>query len=91
MDYLKDFDYAIYMYDGMLTETGGWFGREHCNDYICKCLDTADIHLKNGGTRAELIETVDKYIRVYEKETDWELNDLELDFLRKLKGLVAKI
>lgn len=91
MNYLQDFDYQIYMYDGMLTEMGRWFGEENCNDYICKCLDTADLFIKNGGSKSELTEIVDKYIKIYENESDWELNDLELDFLRKLHGLIDKI
>lgn len=91
MEYLKQFDYQIYMYDGMLTEMGRSFGEENCNDYICRCLDTANLFLKAGGSKSELTETVDKYIKIYENETDWLLNDLELVFLHKLKGLVEKI
>lgn len=91
MEYLQQFDYQIFMYDGMLTEMGRSFGEENCKDYICRCLDTADLFLKNGGSKTELTEVVDKYIKIYENETDWVLNDLEMDFLRKLRGLIEKI
>jgi hypothetical protein len=91
MDFLNDFELKIYMYDGMITEMGRDFAQENCKDYICKCLDSADLVLKNNGSRDDLIRIIDKYISVYSNESDWELNDLEMDFLTKLRGLVAKI
>ncbi|MCD7891159.1 MAG: hypothetical protein LUG26_05150 [Ruminococcus sp.] len=91
MDYLQDFDLQIYMYDGMLTEMGRGFAEENCNDYICRCLDTADLYLKNGGKKINLVRTINKYIDAYEDEKDWQYIDLELDFLHKLRGLVHKI
>jgi len=91
MNYLEEFELKIYMYDGMITEMGRDFAEENSNDYICRCLDTADMHLKNGGSKEELLDVVQKYINVYSNETDWELNDIEMDFLNKLRGLIDKI
>lgn len=91
MDYLKQFEYQIYMYDGILTEMGRDFGEENGKDYICRCLDTADLYLAQNGGKDELNKIIDKYIGIYQDESEWELCDLMMSFLKNLKGLIDKI
>lgn len=86
MNYLEDFERLILLYDGMLIETGGSFGRGKLGDeYEGKCLETAKKFIVAAGTKRELLFVIDKYILQYKDEKEWKYLDLEMSFLNSLK------
>lgn len=93
MEYLDLLESKIALYDGMLIETGGSFGRGKLggDDYINKCLEIARKHLARGGSRQGILDMIDRYIAQYEPETDWKYYPLEMAFLKSLKEEISEI
>jgi ribosomal-protein-alanine N-acetyltransferase len=87
MNYLKDFERHIALYDGMLIETGGLFakGKLDGDKYEGKCLEIAKKYILAGGRRKELLFVIDKYILQYKDDKEWTYLDLEMSFLNRLK------
>lgn len=93
MNYLEDFERHISLYDGMLIETGGSFGKGKLSGdkYEGKCLEIARKYILAGGTRRELLFVIDKYILQYKDDKEWIYLDLEMTFLNRLKEKTEKL
>jgi hypothetical protein len=93
MEYLKKFERYISLYDGMLIETGGSFGKGKLggDKYEEKCLEIARKYILVGGLKKELLFVIDKYILQYQDDKEWIFHDLEMTFLNGLKEKINKI
>lgn len=90
MDYLDLFERNIELYDGMLVETGGSFGRGKLggDQYENKCLDIALKYMENGGSKESILDIIDRCIEQYEAETEWLYWHLEMAFLNSLRDKI---
>lgn len=86
-NYLAKFERQLSLYDGMLIETGGSFGKGSlvCDEYESKCLETARSFIMEGGKKEELLIIIGKYILQYKDDKEWRYLDLEMSFLNSLK------
>lgn len=87
MNYLTNFERLLSLYDGMLIETGGSFGKGRLlgNEYENKCIETARKFIMEGGKKEELLIIIDKFILLYKDNIEWRYLDLEMSFLNSLK------
>jgi hypothetical protein len=91
---LQEFERKIELYEGMLIETGGHFGRGKLggDKYVDKCLISAINYLTESGRKEELFIIIDKFINEYESQKAWKYYDMEMSFLYGLKkGLLEKM
>ena len=72
MKYLKNFERYISLYDGMLKETGGSFGKGKLggDKYEEKCLEIAKKYISVGGTKKEFLFVIDKYILQFKDDKE---------------------
>lgn len=93
MNYIKIFERNISLYDGMLKETGGSFGKGKMggDKFEEKCHEIAKKHILDGGTKKELLYVLDKYTLQFKDEREWIFLDLEMSFLNGLKDKIEKL
>lgn len=93
MNYLEDFERHISLYDGMLIETGGSFGKGKLggDKYEGECLEIARKYILAGGDKRELLFVIDNYILLYKDDKEWKFFDLEMSFLNRLKEKTEKL
>ena len=86
-NYLTNFERQLSLYDGMLIETGGSFGKGRLvgHEYESLCLDTARKFIMEGGKKEELLIIINKYILQYKDDKEWRYLDLEMSFLNSLE------
>lgn len=90
---MDQFIMSIQVYDGMLIETGGNFGRGKLggDKYPEKCLEYAKEYLLLGGNKQELISFIQEQINLYETDKQWKYVDLELKFLNEVLIGIEKL
>lgn len=90
MEYLREFERKIFLLDGMLIETGGWFGEKRLDYYIDSCLESAEKYYEVSRDKSELLRIVDLYIEQYRNETQWKYYHYEMRFLNTLRSKIEE-
>lgn len=90
---MDNFIKSIKLYDGMLIETGGKFGKGILggDKYSENCIEYAKQYLNLGGTKNNLIEFIQNQIEFYSNEKQWKYVDLELKFLNEVLSKLTKL
>lgn len=91
MDILEEFEQKILLVDGMLTETGGWFGKNALNNYLNGCMEAAGKYYQNTNDKSELINMIDCYIEQYKEQVSWNYYHYEMQFLNNLKIRIEQL
>ena len=93
MDGLAEFQRKIDLYESMLIETGGSFGRGALGGdrYEQTCLDLARGVLSSGGDKQALLAILEQTMQTYATEHTWRYYDLEMAFLTGLHTKVSQL
>jgi hypothetical protein len=88
---LNMFEKMLELYDGMLIETGGNFGRLDGDKYKEKCFELAKDCIKNGSSKEQLLQIVEYFIDQYKEDIQWRFWSLEMKFLNSLKVQIESL
>ncbi|MFT4146582.1 MAG: hypothetical protein QM644_19235 [Mobilitalea sp.] len=90
---LQQFENKILLYDGMLIETGGLFGKGKLggDKYVDLCFDIAKEFLNESNQLEELLNIMTRFINEYKEQNDWKYYNLEMAFLNELNDRISTL
>ena len=91
MNVLKEFEVKISLIDGMLIETGGWFGKNGLDNYLNSCVEIAVKYYQNTKDKSGLINIIDFYMEQYKEQVLWKYYHYEMQFLENLKMRIEQL